>query len=141
MRDNCTILEKRTPQKCIKLLIYAKERNVAHLGKLTVTNVTRGQFHQHSTAVRCKFKCKSSFLGKAETARRFLFWIWCTGVNFINVKHTNFSYKCRFGSFYNVHVTRKKLPKWHSYEKFARLTLMKLTPGHEEMSKNRQYKF
>jgi len=30
------------------------------------------------------------------------------GVNFINVKPMNFSYKCRFG---NVHVTRKKLPK------------------------------
>ncbi len=50
------------------------------------------------------------------------------GVNFINIKHTNFSYECRFGSFYYVHVTRKKLPKWHSYKKFARLMLMKLTP-------------
>jgi len=29
----------------------------------------------------------------------------------------------------NIHVTRKKLPKWHSYKKFVRLTLMKLTPG------------
>jgi len=29
------------------------------------------------------------------------------GVNFINVNRTNFSYGCRFGSFYFVHVTRK----------------------------------
>ncbi len=32
-----------------------------------------------------------------------------------------------FGSFYYVHVTRKKLPKWPSYEK--RFMLMKLTAG------------
>jgi len=32
-----------------------------------------------------------------------------------------------FGSFYYVHVTRKKLPKWRSYEKCVRFTLMKLT--------------
>jgi len=30
------------------------------------------------------------------------------GVNFINILRTNFSYKRRFGSFYNLHVTRKK---------------------------------
>jgi len=50
-----------------------------------------------------------------------------TGVNFINVKRTNFSYERRFGSFYYVHVNRKKLPKWRSYEKRVRLTLMKLS--------------
>ncbi len=33
-----------------------------------------------------------------------------------------------FGSFYYVLVTRKKLPKWRSYEKSARFALMKLTP-------------
>jgi len=49
-------------------------------------------------------------------------------VNFINVKCSNFLYKHHFGSFYHVHVTRKKLPKWCSYEKFACLTLMKLKP-------------
>ena len=49
------------------------------------------------------------------------------GVNFINIKHTNFSYKRRFGSFYYAHVTREKLPKRHSYEKFVRILLMKLT--------------
>jgi len=50
-----------------------------------------------------------------------------TGVNFINVKCTNFLYECCFNSFYNVHDTIKKLQKQRSYEKFARLTLMKLT--------------
>jgi len=49
------------------------------------------------------------------------------GVNFINVKRTNFSYECRFGSFYYIHVTREKLPEQRSYKKFVRLTLMKLT--------------
>jgi hypothetical protein len=49
------------------------------------------------------------------------------GVNFINVKCTNFLYERRFGSFYYVHVTRKKLPKQRSYKKFACLRLMKLT--------------
>jgi len=34
-----------------------------------------------------------------------------------------------FGSFYNIHVTRKKLPKWRSYEESAHFTLMKLTPS------------
>jgi len=49
------------------------------------------------------------------------------GSGFINVKRTNFLYERCFGSFYYVHVTRKKLPKQCSYEKFAPLTLMKLT--------------
>ncbi len=34
-------------------------------------------------------------------------------VNFINVKRTNL----RFDSFYYIRVTRKKLPKQHSYKK------------------------
>jgi len=42
------------------------------------------------------------------------------GVNFINVKHTNFLYKHRFSSY--ILALSKNL-----YEKFARLTLMKLT--------------
>ncbi len=49
-------------------------------------------------------------------------------LNFINIKRTNFSYELCFGSFYYVHVTRTKLPNWRSYQKFPRLTLMKLTP-------------
>jgi len=56
-------------------------------------------------------------------------WLLCSGVNFINVKHTNFLYERHFGSLYYVHVTRKKLPKRRSYEKFACLMLMKLTEG------------
>jgi len=50
------------------------------------------------------------------------------GVNFINILRTNFSYECRFGSFFYLHVTRKKLPKQRSYEKFVSKMLMKLTP-------------
>ncbi len=45
----------------------------------------------------------------------------------INVKHMNFLNERHFSSFYYVHVTRKKLPKWRSYEKRGHLTLMKLT--------------
>jgi len=33
------------------------------------------------------------------------------GVNFINVKNINFMYECCFGSFYYLHVTRKKAAK------------------------------
>jgi len=51
------------------------------------------------------------------------------GVNFINVKRTNFLYKRHFGSFNYVHVTRKKLSKQRLYEKFVCLKLMKLTDG------------
>jgi len=57
------------------------------------------------------------------------------GLNFINIKLTNFLYKCCFGSFYYIHVTRKKLPKWRSYKIFVRLTLMKLTPGGTSMKR------
>ncbi len=64
--------------------------------------------------VKCKFK---------KDFKTYL------GVNFINVKRTNFLYKCHFGTFYYIHVTRKKLPKWRSYKKITRLTLMKLTTG------------
>jgi len=49
-----------------------------------------------------------------------------TAVNFINILRTNFSYERRF--FY-IHVTRKKLQKRSSFKKFARTTLMKLTPA------------
>ncbi len=40
-----------------------------------------------------------------------------------------FCAKIRFGSFYYIHVTRKAAETKRSYEKFARLTLMKLTAG------------
>jgi hypothetical protein len=51
------------------------------------------------------------------------------GVNFISVKNTNFLYKHHFGSFYYVHVTKVKLLKQRSYEKFVCLTLMIFKPG------------
>jgi len=63
--------------------------------------------------------------------KQIIFDLWflkSTGVNFINVKHTNFLYQRRFSSFYYVHVTREKLPKQYSCKKFIPLTLMKLTP-------------
>jgi len=44
------------------------------------------------------------------------------GVNFINVLHTNFSYEHHFPRYI---LALSKL----SYEKFSRLTLMKLTEG------------
>ncbi len=65
---------------------------------------------------------------RLKAARRMLMKL-TPVVNFINVKFTNFSYERCFGSFFYVQVTRKKLPKWRSYKKFAHLTLMKLTPG------------
>ncbi len=40
-----------------------------------------------------------------------------------------FCTKVFFGSFFYLHVTREKLPKRHSYEKFGCKMLMKLTPG------------
>ncbi len=40
-----------------------------------------------------------------------------------------FLYKRNFGSFLYVHVTREKLPKQRSYEKFLQKLLMKLTTG------------
>jgi len=51
-------------------------------------------------------------------------------VNFINVKRAIFSYERCFSSFPLVTCTYKKLQKWHSYIKFACLTLMKLTTIH-----------
>jgi hypothetical protein len=47
-------------------------------------------------------------------------------VNFINILRMIFLYEHSFSSFY-VHVTREKLPKQRSYEKQARIMLMKLT--------------
>jgi hypothetical protein len=49
-------------------------------------------------------------------------------VNFINILRANFSYESIFYSFFYLYVTREKLPKRHSYKKFAHKMLMKLTP-------------
>jgi len=46
-------------------------------------------------------------------------------VNFINFICTRFLYKCRT---LNVHLTKKKLAKRHSYEKFAHKMSVRLTP-------------
>jgi hypothetical protein len=53
-----------------------------------------------------------------------------TGIDVINILHTNFSYERCFGSFFHVHVTRKKLPKndFHT-KKCVRKRLMKLIAG------------
>jgi len=53
---------------------------------------------------------------------------WRSVVNFINIKLWIFRTNVRFGTFYYVHVTRKKLLKWCSYEKRVHFTLMKLIP-------------
>jgi hypothetical protein len=50
-------------------------------------------------------------------------------VNFINIIQACFSYECPFGSFYYVHVTRKKAAEKTFVQKSARIMLMKLTPG------------
>jgi len=63
------------------------------------------------------------------TLNLFIYLTIIAGVNFINVQRTNFSYECRFSSFFYVHVTRKKLPKWRLYKKRKRLMLMILTAG------------
>ena len=49
-----------------------------------------------------------------------------SSVNFINVKRTNFSYEHCFGSFFSSYMY---IEKWHSYKKFVRKMLMKLTPS------------
>jgi len=94
-------------------------------------------FHVILSGQSCKTKIKkcsslSSFLLSLlspflslSSFLLYLFFPLC--VNFINVMRTNFLYERRFGSFFYVYVTREKLLKQRSYEKFARITLMKLT--------------
>ncbi len=48
------------------------------------------------------------------------------GVNFINIKRTNFSYKRRVLAAFSSYMY---IEKWRSYEKFVRKMMMKLTPG------------
>ncbi len=50
-------------------------------------------------------------------------------VNFINILHTNFSYERQFGSFSLVTCLVTFCFAKNSYEKWARIILMKLTPG------------
>ncbi len=73
----------------------------------------------------CKIRLKNNHLDLIILIRNTL----CrSGVNFINVLGTNFSYERHFGSLFYVLVTREKLPKQISYKKFSNKTLMKLTP-------------
>jgi len=97
------------------------------------------QFHQHFTHAFCAnifvpkiFKPKTQlchFLGRnfgpKHTCKMLL--KLTPGVNFINILHTNFSYKRRFGCFFYVHVTKEKLLKQRLYKKIVRRMLMKLT--------------
>jgi len=49
-----------------------------------------------------------------------------SGVNFINVKRTNFLYECRVLAAFSSYMY---VEKRHLYEKLVRKMLMKLTPG------------
>jgi len=66
----------------------------------------------------------SSKLGTCIITWDYFWTIW----SYRNLEFTNFSYEHRFGSFFYVHVTREKLPKQRSYEKYAHIMLIKLTP-------------
>jgi len=46
------------------------------------------------------------------------------GVNFINIKRTNFLYNCRVSAAFSSYMY---VEKQRSYEKFVRLSLMKFT--------------
>jgi len=66
----------------------------------------------------CLFTLLGSLCGKAT--RKML--VKSTpAVNFINVKHAHFSYKCYFSSFFLLHVHSKSCWNVRSYEKFVRL--------------------
>jgi len=49
-----------------------------------------------------------------------------SGVNFINILREHFSFEMSFRQLFSSNMYVKK---WRSYEKFVRLTLMKLTTG------------
>jgi len=55
-----------------------------------------------------------------------------TAVNFINVKRANFLYESLFWQLFWLRFGFDERTKAHSYVKFARLTLMKLTTGRRE---------
>jgi len=59
-------------------------------------------------------------------------WGGSLGVNFINVLRMIFSYKCRFSAY--VLALSKNV-----YQKFVRLTLMKLTVGHTNTVEEYKY--
>jgi hypothetical protein len=69
-----------------------------------------------------KFFCRVSSTSKDQFHQHLPKGIFLSGVNFINVKRAHFSYERLFSSYV---LALNEL----SYEKFARLTLMKLTAG------------
>jgi hypothetical protein len=100
-------------------------------GKLVEKHCSRLNCKNFINILRAAFTCTDPGSAKktVESAVFLRFWDQRVGkmlmkltpvVNFNNIKRTNFLYKRRFSSFYYVHVTRKKLPKWRSYKKFVR---------------------
>jgi len=87
-----------------------------------VSNVISGEWRK---------KCSKHARRKAAQSLSFKLLKKGTGVNCINIVHKIFSYKRCLCSFFYVHVTRVKLPKQLSYEKFVGKMLMKLTTGEE----------
>jgi len=83
-------------------------------------------------SVLCSFSlltvCLCNFLEKEywQKAAYIMLLKFSPAVNFINFKRVRFSYE-RWTR--NLYVTRKKLPKQRSYEKFVHLTLLKFSPG------------
>jgi len=86
---------------------------------ISVTNGLAQYWKYLGKTWSCKMEC-STWTGLSSDLT--------PAVNFINVILTHFSYERRFGSFYYLHVTRKKLPKQCWHEKFVRIMLMKVTP-------------
>jgi len=97
---------------------------------LLVQKCTPSTVRQHSSwnhfyqqNIRCKKinRLEQDF-STTRSGVNFINVLWAAftraGVNVINVKSTNFLYECRFGSFYYVHLTRKKLPKPTFIQKF-----------------------
>jgi len=76
------------------------------------------------------FVCMRKLRGIHFSVLIFAFSVMSAGVNFINVKRTYFLYEWHFGSFFSSYMYIVKAAETRrSYEKFVRLTLMKLTPG------------
>jgi len=78
----------------------------------TVSSIS-SPFHSFMNGFNRKMQSKSILF---ENRKKIL----SSGVNFINVFRTLFSYECRFGSFFSMYVQ-------HLYEKSVRKMLMKLT--------------
>jgi len=98
------------------ILLLRCQFNQHFMSNVLYENVMQS-FSLHVVNV-CNFSLKEYF---RKNARKMLVKL-TTGVNFINVKHTNFSYELRFSSY--VLALSKNL-----YEKFARKMLVKLTTG------------